>query len=295
MEHTLTLRTLTNSNFRLDGIRVYNPMQNVGDAETQSKVNAAYDAADESNAVFLEVRDRILAANAFNYEGAEFESATITGAVFLETQATGATITDYEAKGPKEEVYLAPGQAIAFNLGGWTADTYKVMVGLSMPKSTDATSATVYASGRGQSNPITVSSRTDMFYQIYPDANGNVIIKNNGAGMISITKLKITTIAADGTAYTVPAQTTGEAVEPGSRGLQVNRALMSYAMAFDPATEVSPADPVDEPDTPDTPDEPDDTKPGWSDDAYNPVNILKTLFKLLLQSLGSLFGGLGNW
>ena len=295
VEHTLTLRTLTNSNFRLDGIRVYNPMQNVGDAETQSKVNAAYDAADESNAVFLEVRDRILAANAFNYEGAEFESATITGAVFLETQATGATITDYEAKGPKEEVYLAPGQAIAFNLGGWTADTYKVMVGLSMPKSTDATSATVYASGRGQSNPITVSSRTDMFYQIYPDANGNVIIKNNGAGMISITKLKITTIAADGTAYTVPAQTTGEAVEPGSRGLQVNRALMSYAMAFDPATEVSPADPVDEPDTPDTPDEPDDTKPGWSDDAYNPVNILKTLFKLLLQSLGSLFGGLGNW
>ena len=294
VEHTLTLRTLTNSNFRLDGIRVYNAMQGVGDEATQAAVNKAYDDADESNAVFLEVRDRILAANKFVVDGASDANipGPITGAVFLETQATGATIADYTAKGPKDEVYLAPGQAIAFNLGGWFADTYKVMVGLSMPKSTDSGTATVYASGHGTSNPIKVSARTDMFYQIYPDANGNVIIKNDGDGMISITKLKITTIAADGTAYTVPAQTTGEAVEPGTRGLQVNRSLMAYAMAFDPATEVSPTDNVEEPDTPE---EPDDPKPGWNDGAFNPMSILKNLFQNLLDGLGKLFGNLPKW
>lgn len=292
VEHTLTLRTLTNSNFRLDGIRVYNAMQGVGDEATQAAVNKAYDAADESNAVFLEVRDRILAAGVFSNGAADTDVGDITGAVFLETKAEGATIADYTAKGPKEEAYLAPGQAIAFNLGGWTENTYKVMVGLSMPKSTDSGTATVYASGHGTSNPIKVSARTDMFYEITPDASGNVIIKNNGGGMISVTKLKITTIDPNGTAYEVPAQTTGEPAAEGARGLRVTKSLMAYAMAFDPATEVSPTDNVEEPDTPE---EPDDPKPGWNDGAFNPMSILKNLFQNLLDGLGKLFGNLPKW
>ncbi len=292
VEHTLTLRTLTNSNFRLDGIRVYNPMQGVGDEATQATVNKAYDDADESNAVFLEVRDRILAAGVFSNGAADTDVGDITGAVFLETKAEGATIADYTAKGPKEEAYLAPGQAIAFNLGGWTENTYKVMAGLSMPKSTDSGTATVYASGHGTSNPIKVSARTDMFYEITPDASGNVIIKNNGGGMISVTKLKITTIDPNGTAYEVPAQTTGEPAAEGARGLRVTKSLMAYAMAFDPATEVSPTDNVEEPDTPE---EPDDPKPGWNDGAFNPMSILKNLFQNLLDGLGKLFGNLPKW
>ena len=56
-----------------------------------------------------------------------------------------------------------------------------------------------------------------------------------------------------------------------------------------------------DPDAPSAPDdsgatdEPDDPKPGWDDSAFNPMNILKTLFQSLLNGLGNLFKGLGNW
>lgn len=61
-----------------------------------------------------------------------------------------------------------------------------------------------------------------------------------------------------------------------------------------PSVPDGPTDPG-APSNPDTPDEPDDGKPGWNDDAFNPVSVLRALFKLLLQSLSSLFNGLGDW
>ena len=39
---------------------------------------------------------------------------------------------------------------------------------------------------------ITVNSATDMYYEIAPDENGNVMIYNSGEAMIAVTKVRVT-------------------------------------------------------------------------------------------------------
>ena len=195
---------------------------------------------------------------------------------------------------------------VAFQIRDWDSSKYQVMVGLSVPA---GGSASVAASGRTGNDKIEVNSETTMFYNITPDAaTGNVYIYNTGSSMVSVTDLKITGTQK----YVAPLTfTLGAPIAPESEGgaLMVQpMMLMRYVEDFDPeavivdptedpGTPAEPGEPQD-PDTPSdpgTPDQPDDPKPGWNDDAYNPINILRTFFKLLLQNLGSLFGGLGNW
>ena len=152
---------------------------------------------------------------------------------------------------------------------------------------------------------IDVTSGVDMYYPITSDmigANGVVTITNTGDNMISVTNLKITgNETIYNAAYTAQSNSNGAAPESLADALPLVFEPMTMQAVkiaandgVDPDAPVVPDDPG-QPDDPDTPDEPDDPKPGWDDNAWNPVNLLKTLFKLLLQSLGSLFGGLGNW
>lgn len=306
--HTLVITTLTQSNFKLDGIRVYNTTQDAtGDDATT--VNNAYAAANEQNAVFMQVRQYLLSKAQFesvSENGVNSES-TVAGAVFIDTNNAATSVADYTAAGPKNEVYLAPNQGVAFQIRDWDSSKYHAMVGLSVPA---GGSASVAASGRtGTDGKISVNSETTMFYNITPDENGNVYIFNTtGSSMVSVTDLKITGTQK----YVAPLTfTLGAPIAPESEGgaLMVQpMMLMRYVEDFDPeamivdptedpGTPDDPGEPQDPgtPSDPDTPDQPDDPKPGWNDDAYNPINILRTFFKLLLDNLGSLFGGLGNW
>ena len=60
--------------------------------ETAATVNEAYAAANEQNAVFMEVRDYLLAANSFGENDGE---DAFVGAVFTDKQGDAATIADY--------------------------------------------------------------------------------------------------------------------------------------------------------------------------------------------------------
>lgn len=93
--------------FYLDAIRIYDPAK--PDGEHYKEIEEVYEKDGENRPEFMEIRDILLNANNTS-EGTEI------GAVFVDGNGALTDIEDYEAYGPKNEVYLAPGQAISFNL-----------------------------------------------------------------------------------------------------------------------------------------------------------------------------------
>ncbi len=181
--------------FILDGVRIYN-----------SKLNETYDdvyAKDgEYNAQYIEVRDQLIKAKSFN--GAD---SAVSGAVYLDGRAqrtadgkdyvfdengflmhdrkvtTSNVLDDYKNYGPKNEVYLAPGQGIAFKVEDMS-NVESVQLGLK-----SASGEIVSAAVNG--TPVAVGSSTEMYYKV-STSDGKVVITNNGTGIISVTNVKLT-------------------------------------------------------------------------------------------------------
>ncbi len=126
------LSGLTRGNqFYLDAIRIYDPIDVSGDVLSADQTVAlnAYKADKEAYNYIKEIRNILLTKDAF-----DTLSGTLPGAVFVDVNSsqvdadngnvTGTPSTDYTTVkvetynklGPKNEVYLAPGQAIAFRL-----------------------------------------------------------------------------------------------------------------------------------------------------------------------------------
>lgn len=93
--------------FYLDAIRIYDPAK--PDGEHYKEIEEVYEKDGENRPEFMEIRDILLNAN-------NTSEVTEIGAVFVDGNGALTDIEDYEAYGPKNEVYLAPGQAISFNL-----------------------------------------------------------------------------------------------------------------------------------------------------------------------------------
>lgn len=170
------------STFYLDGIRVYNPIQ--GDPD----VDAAY--GNEVGAVFQSVRNILLDSGMLT---ADVDKAN--GVVFIDkdesqTGTTTNVIGTYEDYGPKNEVYLAKDQSIAFTLDG----AEYAYIGLKAPNG--VTSATV--TNGAEISSCEISHSTDLYYQITPNEDGLVVISNTGENLLSITKLRVTGEAAVG-------------------------------------------------------------------------------------------------
>ena len=134
--------------FYLDAIRVYDTVDVTGTTLTKNQQVAkdAYRADKEAYTYVKELRDSLLSVA--NFTSALLESGKTSGAVFVDstikyevtTESTEeehekptvnvdeetinhrvVTLADYTGIGPKNEVYLAPGQAIAFKLEKDTA------------------------------------------------------------------------------------------------------------------------------------------------------------------------------
>lgn len=205
--------------YYLDGIRVYNPLQGNATAEN------AYDKAEpgESNAQYIKLRDTLL-ANGFGSIG-EGET-TVPGSVFIDdingTSVTDGTKDDYEKYGPKNEVYLAPGQAIAFEIDGYEKATTKpnVFVGL---KALDNATVVTFTNGDDGVSQENINSASDLYYPVTPTSSGKVIIRNTGSNLLSITKLRITNASS-------------------TTKVSASRSLLSYAQQFDSLKVVQNAD-----------------------------------------------------
>lgn len=173
--------------YYLDGIRVYNPL---GIAPTDPVVKQAYTQAGEYNASYKKVRDILLDAKTFN------ASDVNDGAVFIDKSKDGtigdtsSDIGTYENYGPKNEVYLAKDQAIAFEIN---SGYEKLFVGAKSPTGAD-TKMTV--SNGDETKEVDITSTHDMYYEINAKNGENnkkyVVIRNTGDELLSITKIRAT-------------------------------------------------------------------------------------------------------
>lgn len=213
-EYKVTIMVTTaaegRSTYYLDGVRVYNPIQGL---EEDQLVQDAYGADHELNAVFQEVRD-ILVTQANLPEGDELPNNSVVFIDQVEEQ-TGVTTSEvgtYVEYGPKNEVYLAPGQAIAFRVS--TGSNLHYYLGLKGPDGATQAEAT---SGTGKMQ-IEICGSCDMYYEVTPSADGIVMVKNTGENLLSITKLRTTSDSEDENA--------------GIVGASVSE-LLAYADTFD--------------------------------------------------------------
>ena len=182
---------LNSVSFILDGVRIYNSKLN----ETYGDV---YAKDGEYNAQYIEVRDQLIKAGSFD--------GTDSGAVYIDGRPqrdakgklvydkdgylvydrkvkTSNVLDDYKNYGPKNEVYLASGQGIAFRIEDMS-DVESVQLGLK-----SASGEIVSAAVNGTT--VAVGSSTEMYYKVSA-ADGKVVITNNGTGIISVTNVKLT-------------------------------------------------------------------------------------------------------
>lgn len=200
-EYKVTIMVTTaaegRSTYYLDGVRVYNPIQGL---EEDQLVQDAYGADHELNAVFQEVRD-ILVTQANLPEGDKLPNNSVVFIDQVDGEIGGETsvVGTYVEYGPKNEVYLGPGQSIAFRVS--TGSNLHYYLGLKGPAG--ATQAEV-TNGNGKSE-IGICGSCDMYYEVTPSADGIVMVKNNGENLLSITKLRTTSDSEDENAGIVAA------------------------------------------------------------------------------------------
>lgn len=213
-EYKVTIMVTTaaegRSTYYLDGVRVYNPIQGL---EEDQLVQDAYGADHELNAVFQEVRD-ILVTQANLPEGDELPNNSVVFIDQVDGEIGGETsvVGTYVEYGPKNEVYLEPGQAIAFRVS--TGSNLHYYLGLKGPAGATQATAT---SGNGTTQ-IGICGSCDMYYEVTPNADGIVMVKNTGENLLSITKLRTTSDSEDENA--------------GIVGASVSE-LLAYADTFD--------------------------------------------------------------
>ena len=192
---TYTVKILVNSGtISLDGFRVYGIQ---GGA-----YESVYAKDQEHAAQAVEIRDVTIAGSTYDMEdiedwytyGDQIIDAVYNatdgqqGAVMLQSGSGITASADMINNGPKNEIYLEQGQTIALKLkDGLTYS--KVAVGLR-----SLNGGTVEYSVNESS--ASVSSTVDMYYQVTPN-NGAIVITNNSANVLALTKIKVTGMASD--------------------------------------------------------------------------------------------------
>lgn len=154
--------------FWLDAIRVYNPM---------GVNNETYKQDNEGYPQYIMLRDQLVKKNS---------PVTTNGNLLFIDGAQQATIATYKDYGPNNEVYLANGQAITFNVPA-DGSIESIQIGAKAPDG--RTAHMVVTGGNGLNQDL--STATEMYYQI-GTAGGSFTIANTGTGVLSLTNLKIT-------------------------------------------------------------------------------------------------------
>ena len=268
-EYTVTLNILGSSNYKLDGIRVYNPAD-----------SSTYDGQDthEQYASYINMREALVNDNGNSQAFSDNMSEAVLGALFVddtdslkqlvtateEQIAAGDGITYYDAEGnvvsadtdgaiamisayqnkfeayransPKHEIYLDTNEAVIFQLteAAETAATNgNLWIGLSAPDKDKDTGTVTLKEGE----TIDVTSCVDMYYPLTADmigANRVVTLRNTGSNMISVTNLKITgneaIYAASSGSAKAPTRSTAKAM------LKASPAEDVIPMVFEPVT-----------------------------------------------------------
>lgn len=196
--------------FYLDAIRIYDP---ANDGEGNKVIEDAYVADGEGWPSYIELRNALISAASFDEVANDAMDVPMTGLVFIDGDAEvgNAQLSDYVSFGPNNEVYLAPGQRVAFVLD--TPDNLaNVHIGISL--ATAGTTATYTITNIAKENreggkvqmgtfynPKTfhLDTATDMYYDLSGWKGDIIVISNTGnrdengtTGVIAITNIKST-------------------------------------------------------------------------------------------------------
>lgn len=183
--------------FYLDAIRIYDPAD---DGNNNTVIKDAYVADNEGWPAYTELRNMLISASDF-YAA----DGTTKGVIFIDgipalEDTTDDLVKDYKSYGPNNEVYLAPGQAVAFNLNASVlnasnADVASVQVAVKALgkdvncKIYDADTNLVDA------KELTIKTASDLYRDITSLDGKVVIIANTSTAsdaILSITNLKVT-------------------------------------------------------------------------------------------------------
>lgn len=167
--------------YYLDGIRVYNPIQ---DKENDPTVADAY-SEEQLNAVFTNARDML-------------ESGRVA---FIDEDENGKpsngdyTNADIGKIAPKNEIYLAQGQSIVLKVASDAGST--VYLGMKSLTGNDVTVEYSGATASGATASDTISHTTDLYYKVTPQEDGTIVVTNTGENILSITKVRVSGTSAD--------------------------------------------------------------------------------------------------
>lgn len=222
-QDTYTLKIVANNSakFKLDGVRVYHPVQ------ADSAAAEAQAEAGEGNVLYLNLHELLLNADqGFSVQpitgmDEEFDKSTVSGVLFIDnadalvteshydadgewheemTQLYATQFEAYRANSPKNEIYLSSDQAITFQVNTDKAPAGStIYIGMSAP---ETGSGEVSVTGSG-SKPVT--SVMDMYYGVTVPTNGLITITNAGESLISLTNLKIPNVPEAKSVSAMPA------------------------------------------------------------------------------------------
>jgi hypothetical protein len=197
--------------FYLDAIRIYDP---ANDGNGNNVIKDAYVADGEGWPEYFELRNLLIKKDTF--DSLENPTDSVPGIIFIDgfpalQNSNGnhtndsssanlgnksAVVKDYANFGPNNELYLAPNQAVAFQLSILGTDTVKVesiqlalksVGGSAYVKVYDANNSATNVipgepttSGTGEKGGRLINTATDLYYDITSLNNKTVVIINTG-------------------------------------------------------------------------------------------------------------------
>lgn len=162
--------TTTSANVYIDGVRVYNTLNenNGANKYTKSEQNVKYESV-------------------YDYVKNSLDANEDNAAVYVEYDGNqdAWNIADYKQQGPENEVYLTPGHSIAIALDGYSKDK-------TVQIAAKAINGEVSCSGLEKTS---LSTATEMYYtaEVITDDDGSayVQITNNAGGVLALSEMKV--------------------------------------------------------------------------------------------------------
>lgn len=168
----------------VDGVRVYGALK----AEDQGVYLDG-----EKNVTYYNIINSMIAADQITNE-------TTNGFAYIEgTGDTTFNPATYQQSGPQNEIYLAKNRAITFKVASGS------VVQVSARAVTDKAARI--------NTDKDVTSNTEMYYEVWPNNDGTVVIQNTGEGMLALVNVKIASATAANAAPMVDQGTLEEACQ----------------------------------------------------------------------------------
>ena len=143
--------------FYLDGIRIKQPLNE--ESALAETAESAYAADGEANLDTITLRQKLIADNEQDYDPDLGETEKEWPfAVMTDTNGQIIYASDYVTIGPKEEVYLLPGQSVSFSIKYWHNEGYRMHLGMKAP----------FGDAKAQvgQNTFTLNNSVDCYYDI---------------------------------------------------------------------------------------------------------------------------------